>query len=390
MTLGIHHVSLSRPANKTSALDLALLLAGRGLSVARAPVMTESPTPRTTGDSPRSGHRRIATWLLRAVAALAIGSVAWWATHRGPPPLAPVGPVTIAVPTQINSAPLVVAQAQGLFEKAGVTVAVQPFLLGKDALAALLEGKADLAVVADVPFVFARMAGKDVAIVAGISQARRTLAIAARADHGIQRVQDLAGKSVGLTAGTNFTYFLDAMLQVHGVDSARVDLKDMKVEAAVAALKEGKVDATVVFEPTLTVLKNEWGDRIKLFYGEDVYAFRYLLVGKPAYIDSHPQEVQRVLGALIVAAQSIRDQPVPARLAVGSVVKVDDAVMAQLFNPEDYAVSLDPALLLALDDETRWAMKRGLFKPGPIPNHLDAIRFAPLEAVSPSAVKVPH
>ena len=46
----------------------------------------------------------------------------------------------------------------------------------------------------------------------------------------------------------------------------------------------------------------------------------------------------------------IRSNPVETRLAVGDAVKIDDATMARLFAPEDYIVSLDQAMLLALDD----------------------------------------
>lgn len=319
---------------------------------------------------------------------LAIGAAVWWGTHRTPAAVAPVGPVTLAMPTQINSAPAIVANAQGQFEKAGVRVGIQPFLLGKDALASVLDGKADLAVVADTPFMFARLGGKDIAMLAGISQARRALAIVARNDRGIRQVQDLAGKTIALTMGTNLPYFLEAMLQVHGVPSDQVILQDLKVDAAIAAFKAGQVDAAVVFQPFLASLQAEMGPQMTVFFGEDVYAFRFLLVGKPAYIDSHPQEVQRVLGALAAAAQAMRRDPAAARAAVGAVVKVDDATMAKLFDPEDYVVSLDQALLLALDDQTRWAMKRGLVKQGPVPNYLKAMKFQPLEAVLPSAIKI--
>jgi ABC-type nitrate/sulfonate/bicarbonate transport system substrate-binding protein len=342
--------------------------------------------------SPRRG--RSAGLLLAA--ALAIGAAGWWASHRGPQPLALVGPVTIAVPTQINSAPLIVAGAQNLFQQAGVAVVNQPFLLGKDALNSLLDGHADLAVVADTPFIHARLGGQDVALLASISQARRALAIVARQDRAIHRVEDLAGKSIALTLGTNFPYFLDAMLQAHGLADGQVRLVDRQVDAVIAAFKSGEVDAAVVFQPYLAQMQAQMqaqpqsAEPFTVFFGEDLYAFRFLLVGRPTYIDSHPQEVQRVLRALLAAAQSMQAQPALARRAIGGLVQVDDAVMAKLFDPEDYRIDIDPALLLALDDQTRWAMRRGLAKPGPVPNYLEAIRFAPLEAVWPSAVKVTH
>ena len=74
----------------------------------------------------------------------------------------------------------------------------------------------------------------------------------------------------------------------------------------------------MLFQPFVAKLQSELGPRVKVFYGEDVYAFRFLLVGKPTYIDSHPQEVQRILSGLIAAAQSIKDRPDEGRQAVGS------------------------------------------------------------------------
>jgi len=177
---------------------------------------------------------------------------------------------------------------------------------------------------------------------------------------------------------------------VHGVARERVVLQDLKTDAVLDAFRAGRVDAAVVFQPYLARLQAEMGERFNTFYGEDVYAFRFLLVGKPAYIKAHPQEIRRVLRALIAANASIRAEPARARRAIGTAVQVDDATMVALFDPEDYVLTLDESMLLAMDDQTRWAMKRGLVPAGPVPNYLGAIRFEDLEAVEPRAVRCAH
>ncbi len=338
------------------------------------------------GDPWRSTKRMV----VLVLAALAAGLVTFLALR---PPVTPTlagTKVTIAVPKQTNSALMLVASGQGLFLKAGVDVAIHPFELGKDALKSVLDGKADLAVVGDTPFMFTLLGGADIAMLASISQSRRALAIVAHGDRGIQNIQDLKGKSIGVTQGTNLTYFLDAMLQVHGVASDAVTQSDLRTDAGISAFKTKRLDAVVVFQPHIAKLQSEMGDQIKVMYGEDVYAFRFLLVGKPSYIDSHPQEVRGVLRALIAAEQAIRTNPVAARRSVGDALKIDEAMMAQLFQPEDYTVSLDEAMLLALEDETRWAMKKGLVAPRPMPNYLNLMKYQHLEAVLPAAVTVVH
>ncbi len=338
------------------------------------------------GDRWRSNKRIV----LLLLAALAVGVVTFLALRSSVTSTVAVPKVSIAVPMQINSALMLVASGQGLFLKAGVDVASQPFDLGKDALKSVLDGKADLAVVADTPIMFALLGGADIAMLAGISQSRRALGIVAHRDRGIKQIQDLKGKSIGVTKGTNQTYFLDAMLQVHGIPSDKVTETDLRTDAGISAFKDGRIDAVVVYQPFLAKLEAEMGDRIKVFYGEDVYAFRFMLVGKPSYIDSHPQEVRGVLRALIAANQVIRANPIEARRSVGDALKIDDAIMVQLFEPEDYAVSLDEAMLLAMDDETRWAMKKGLVESRPMPNYLNFMKYQDLEAVLPTAVTIVH
>lgn len=329
-------------------------------------------------------------FLLLAMVAMAIVVSGGWFLMRPAPPPAMVGKLTLALPTQINSAPAIIAHAQGWFRKTGIEVIDQPFLLGKDALNSVLEGKADLAVVADTPFMFALLNGKDVAVLARISESRRSLAVVAQSDRGIERVADLKNKTVGLTKGTNLTYFLEALLSVNGIPIESITQADMGIKDEIKAFKEKRVDAIVLFQPFLAQLEADMGQKLKVFYGEDVYAFRFLLVGKPAYIDSHPQEIGRVLRALDEANQSIRANPVLARQQVGKVVNVSDAIMSQLFDPQDFLLELDQAMLLALDDQTRWAMKRGLVPAGPVPNYLHAIKYKNLEAVLPAAVKFAH
>jgi NitT/TauT family transport system substrate-binding protein len=266
----------------------------------------------------------------------------------------------------------------------------KPFELGKDALKSVIDGKADLAVVADTPLMFALHDGNKLDIIASISQGRRNLAVVTRNDRGIKTLKDLRGKSVGLSMGTNLTYFLDMVLQTQGVLGSEVNLVDLKTSDVMFALKTGRVDAAAVYQPFLSQLETELGSRIKVFYGDEVYAFRFLLVGKRFYIDRHPEEIKRVLRALIAAEQLVRDRPDEARKTVGNAVNVDDALMAKLFNTEDYALSLDQAMLLALDDQTRWAIRRGIISPGPIPNYLENVKYQYLEATLPTAVKIIH
>jgi NitT/TauT family transport system substrate-binding protein len=337
-------------------------------------------------------HGTVKPWRLLLIVGglLAAGFAAFFLLRPPAAPTMATRPVTLALPIQLSSALPMVALDRNLFRQAGVEVINQPFLMGKDALRSVLEGKADLAAVSDVPFTYAVLNGNDIAMLAGISQSRRTLALVARKDQAISRVQDLRGKSIGLTKGGNVHYFLDAILSINRISESDVTLVDLKTDAVIDAFTRGKIDAAVVFQPYLSRLEQEMNGRIQVFYGEDIYSYRFLLVGKPAWIDAHPQEIQRVLTSLVAAKKFITEKPVAARLIVGKYLKVDDIIMKNMFDVGDYELTLDQAMLLALDDQSRWAMQSGLVKRGQVPNFIQYMNYRYLEAALPSAVKIIH
>jgi ABC-type nitrate/sulfonate/bicarbonate transport system substrate-binding protein len=339
------------------------------------------------GSTARSLKMRYAVIAL-IILAIVIAAFMLLQTKMSPAPL--LAKVRIAVPIQINSALMIVADRQALFEDAGVAINTQSFELGKDALKSVIDGSADLAVVADTALMFALLEGHQFDILTGISQGRRSLAIVTRNDSNIKGLQDLSGKSVGLSMGTNLTYFLDMMLLTRKVPVKDVHLVNLNTTELISAFKQGRVDAAVVYQPYLAKLEIELGERIKVFYGEDVYSFRFLLVGKREYIDSHPQEIERILKGLIAAERSIHEHPIAARDLIGKAIKANEKLMIKLFDPQDYRIVLDQAMLLALDDQTRWAIRRGIVNFRPIPNYLDNIRYQNLEAILPSAVKIIH
>ena len=334
----------------------------------------------------RQQKTKQAAIVLAAVAIL--GAAAFWLLRPTVAPLVPLPPVTIAVPQLLNSAPMFVANAQGLFEKAGVNVVNQPFVIGRESLKSMIDGKADLALVADTPVMFATLAGADVVILSGISTLPRSMRIVARVDRGIHREEDLAGKSVAITPGTNLPYFLDSVLQTKRIPIDAVKRVQLNTAEVISAIQKGEVDAAVVFEPFAAKLHADMGDKLKTFYAEKLFSMRFVLVGKAGYVDSHPQEIQRVLRGLRAADAFISADPVAARRMVGAAIKVDDALMVKMFNPQDFDVSLKQAQLLALEDQTRWAMAQGLAKPGPVPNYLKLMKYQHLEAVSPEAVQL--
>ncbi len=56
----------------------------------------------------------------------------------------------------------------------------------------------------------------------------------------------------------------------------------------------------------------------------------------------------------------------------------------------NFILSLSQVLIIAMEDEARWAIKNNLTDATEVPNYLDYIYFDALEAVKPDAVNIIH
>ena len=297
-------------------------------------------------------------------------------------------PLTIALPVQVASGALYIAQERQLFHKHALDVKLRPFLLGKQALQSVLDGQADLAFVADTPFALAVMRGEQIAALATVFESRKTMAIFTLKDGAITDAGSLAGKRVGTVTGTNAEYFLHTMLDVYDIPHEKVTITGFKPENLAAALVDGKVDAVTVWNPTLARLENEFGARSLTIYGEDFFVYRFLLVGKKNFIDKHPSEVSRILATLIESNDLIKADPVNSRNLVGHRLDMEQGLLARSFNANDFTLALDQPLLLALSSQKRWAETKQMV---PVQDHLDFLDFlrpVPLTTLSPDANKM--
>ncbi|MDQ2991113.1 MAG: ABC transporter substrate-binding protein, partial [Pseudomonadota bacterium] len=181
---------------------------------------------------------RIAAPLLLASAAVGLGWFVWQRSH------APAAEsITIAIPTQMSAGTVFVARDKGYFSRQRLTLTVQSFTLGKQALQSVLDDKADLALVADVPFMFARANGQPIAVVATVFASRYTMALLGRRDRGISAPGDIAGKTLGTVKGTNAEYFLDKLLAIHAIPEAAIKIVELQPAQFEEALRSGRVDA---------------------------------------------------------------------------------------------------------------------------------------------------
>jgi sulfonate transport system substrate-binding protein len=98
----------------------------------------------------------------------------------------------------------------------------------------------------------------------------RTTAIIARDDSGINKVEDLVGKSVAVNRSGLGEFLLVAALEKHKVDRSKVTFVYLNPPDAAPALASGKVDAWSMWSPGVDIARLEFKAHDIFMEGRDL------------------------------------------------------------------------------------------------------------------------
>ncbi len=296
--------------------------------------------------------------------------------------------ITVAVSPWPGSSPIYIAQEKGFFANEGLAVTLQPFVSGHLALDAVLSGKADLGTAADTPIARAAVDGRHIAILATISEIERGILIIARKDKGISVPGDLRGKKIGLPVGSSAEFFLYIFLTTSLVNPRDVRVVDLPPDKGVAGLLSGELDAVTTWAPHTLVLREKLGDGAVIFHDPSIYAQTWNIAVKPESVKSHPERMKKFLRALAGADEFIARRPAEARAICSRNIGTDSSLLEKEWRDFHFALKLEQSLILNLEDQARWMIKREAGQSRRPPNFLEFIHTDALKAVRPEAVTI--
>ena len=258
---------------------------------------------------------------------------------------------------------LSVAMDQNLWSNHGLEVEVIPFQSGRAAFEALLGGQLDVAIMAEFPAVIGAMRNQEFKVIAELSQYQATRLIHTGGPE-IDTLAELAGKPIGVTAGTNVHYWLENELADAGVEAEIVSVGPPDI---VPALARGDIYAGAMFPSFYTGAKKALGDNYtEIPIGS--YNTHFILVATQEIIDENPDAVTSVLATLVEAEGVVENSPADAWESVsrvlGGAFKPDEiAAVAGDYAPD---VNLSPGLIDLMVGEGVWIHARGSIK-GDVP-----------------------
>jgi len=324
-----------------------------------------------------------------AVVAVIILGLAYLST-RGPPPKPafPVENLRIALPVLPQHALMHVAAAKGYLTGEGLNVTFLPASHGVMAISFLTQGKADLAVAAEVPWVISVMQGQALGIAATMLGVTNVHAVIARRDRGIGAPADLAGKRIGATFGGSGEYFLWAFLIRHKLAPDSVTLVDLLPGQIAQALAKGTIDAATTWYPHASDAQVALGENALSFTDANVYAQSVVVTGRSEFLKGHAHAMEKLVRALLKAEQFMQSHPEETLNLVAEWLQIDADALRPTWKQFDFRINLLQSNLITLEDEARWAMARGYAPKGPVPNFLPHLYLEALLAVQPERVTV--
>jgi sulfonate transport system substrate-binding protein len=222
------------------------------------------------------------------------------------------------------------------FEKDGIKVTWVQSAGSNKALEFLNASSLDFGSTAGAAALIGRINGNPIKSVYVYSKPEWT-ALVTRKDTGITKVEDLKGKSIAVTRGTDPHIFLVRALADAGLTEKDVTLVLLQHADGRLALKRGDVAAWAGLDPIMASAEIEDGD--VLFHRNAANNTWGVLNVREDFAKANPDIVKRVLTAYEKARDVARREPAKLKAALVAATKLPNEVIARQLERTDLSQS---------------------------------------------------
>lgn len=296
--------------------------------------------------------------------------------------------ITMSISNELIGALVYVADAKGYFKDEGLDISIKQYPSGKNALEGMFNQEVDIATSSEIPVVMRSFDRNDFSIIATIGTSDKEAKIIARKDHGINKPSDLTGKKIATQQDSAVHYFLSMYLLYNKIQETNVKIIYLKAEEIAPALINGTVDAMSMRDPFTEQAQDALGDNAVEFNMPGIYVKKFNIVSTKKLIIDKPETIEKVLKALLKAERFIQKNRAESIKIAAKASKLESTYVASVWDIYKYEVSFEQSLIISLENQARWAIKKKLTNKKYIPNYLNFIYIDALNEVKPEAVTV--
>lgn len=256
------------------------------------------------------------------------------------------------------NAPSMVERELELLKEQGVSAEYIQLSAGYSMTEAMAAGQLDLApVMGGTSAIVSAAGGRDIQILQVYSRAPRAFALVTRPGH--MDLGDLVGSTIGLPVGTEAHYLLARVLEEQGIALHEVQIANLLVPDAVAALQAGQIDAAVVVDPVLSRLRQA-GQVEVLRDGEGLIAGVTLSVVHGPFADQ--ASVQGFLTAHLEALAWMEANPDALRQLAADETNLPEGLIDQLLNTYTFDPNIDEGIMEDLQRAADFLFSAGIIR----------------------------
>ncbi|KQM80990.1 aliphatic sulfonate ABC transporter substrate-binding protein [Agromyces sp. Leaf222] len=221
-----------------------------------------------------------------------------------------------------------VIKDQGWLEDAGLTVNWVQSAGSNKANEALRAGAIDVGSTAGSAALLARSNGSPIQVIDIFSQPEWAALVTVDGT-GIDSVDDLKGKQVAATKGTDPYFFLLQSLEAEGLAPEDITVQNLQHADGWAALQNGSVDAWAGLDPIMAGAEEEGAS---LFYRNVDFNSYGFLNATEDFIENKPEVAQAVVDAYEHARAWAEENPEETAAILAEVAGLDEAVATKVID----------------------------------------------------------
>jgi ABC-type nitrate/sulfonate/bicarbonate transport system substrate-binding protein len=333
--------------------------------------------------------QKTTTGIIILIIALGIAIIfgAWYLQGSPQKYSGPPESVIIGTPPLELSALIYIAQDQNFFADNGLNVTIKNYDSGLYAVNGLIGDEVDIAAASEFILVGKAFKNEKISAIGSIDKYESHYIIA-RKDKGITSLSDLKGKKIGVPRQTAAEFYLGRYLNLHGIRLNEVTLVDQKPQQLTDSITKGDIDAVLIWEPYADTIKNNLGDNAILWPAQSGQVGYWLIICNNDRIAGQPSTIERFLRSLAQAEKYSVSYPTGAKATVQKKLQYNATFLDKIWPQNQFALSLDQSLIIAMEDESRWMMNNNLTMNNVMPNYMDYIYRDGLGIVKPGSMNI--
>lgn len=302
--------------------------------------------------------------------------------------------LVVGAETSLLSSTVWIADVKGFFKDEGIDVTVEKFGAGRNALEAMLNrstvgrSSVDLATVATTPIVFNSFENEPFQIISAIAYADDPNKVLVKKSAGINRVEDLKGKKIGVQKRASGHYYAEAyFFPRYGFSGSDMELLDIHAKDFVEKFKDKTIDAVVSWEPHISKVKKVLGaDDVLIFKDTVPHRKDFYITVSNSYLKENSATVVKFLRALVRAAGFIKSNEEESKRLLATALNMDLELVNNIWSEYHFGIVFGENTVDSLVEEADWVVKSQFVKADKIPDYWRIIDRRPLRDVAPGAV----